>query len=78
MMSKMDKNPIWPKYLLLAFQFVLPGSVILPWFPYKTEEEHKLAIQVIAESEDVVDGQNTMGFSFSIVLIFDNAVTNGY
>lgn len=42
------------------------------------EEEHILDVQVIAESEDVVDGQNTMGFSFSIIQIFDNSVTDGY
>lgn len=32
LVSKMEKNPNWPKSLVLAFQFVFPGSVILPWF----------------------------------------------
>lgn len=41
LVSKIEKNPNQPKYLVLAFQFVFPGPV-LPWFQYKNEEEHKL------------------------------------
>lgn len=78
LVSKIEKNPNWPRYLVLAFQFVFTGSVISPSFHYKTGEEHKLGIWVISESEDAVDGQSTMGFSLSIMQTFNHAVTNGY